>query len=145
MQPNWRVSYFLCSIGCRVREVLLDGNVCDLRREKKVDEISVNVEFLFFHHYTGCSQLSHSNNNNYNNIYVLKYVCHPVVMVILLVYKIWNWLLINLSREGYMRSMESWEPSQHLLLDTGKSRKTCVEVTSRRPFRILTSSQQSGI
>ena len=28
--------------------------------------------------------------------------------------------------------MESWEPSQHLLLDTGKPRKTCVEVTGRR-------------
>jgi len=24
--------------------------------------------------------------------------------------------------------MESWEPSQHLLIDTGKPRKTCVEV-----------------
>ena len=31
--------------------------------------------------------------------------CHPVVVGILHVYKIWNWLLINLSREGYMRSM----------------------------------------
>jgi len=26
-------------------------------------------------------------------------------VVILHVYKTWNWLLINLSREGYMRSM----------------------------------------
>jgi hypothetical protein len=24
--------------------------------------------------------------------------------------------------------LESWEPSQHLLIDTGKPRKTCVEV-----------------
>ena len=38
--------------------------------------------------------------------------------------------------------MESWEPSQHLLIDTGKPRKTCVEVAGRRTFRILTSSQQ---
>ena len=25
-------------------------------------------------------------------------------------------------------NLESWEPTQHLLLDTGKPRKTCVEV-----------------
>ena len=41
-------------------------------------------------------------------------------------------------------NLESWEPSQHLLLGTGKPRKTCVEVAGRRTFRILTSSQQSG-
>jgi len=41
--------------------------------------------------------------------------------------------------------LESWEPSQHLLLDTGKARKTCVEVAGRKTYRILTSSQQSGI
>jgi len=41
--------------------------------------------------------------------------------------------------------LESWELSQHLLLGTGKPRKTCVEVAGRRTFRILTSSQQSGI
>jgi len=34
---------------------------------------------------------------------------------------------------------------QHLLIDTGKPRKTYVEVAGRRTFRILTSSQQSGI
>jgi len=46
-----------------------------------------------------------------------------------------------------MRSMylESWEPSQHLLLGTGTPRKTCVDVAGRRTFRILTSSQQFGI
>jgi hypothetical protein len=30
--------------------------------------------------------------------------------------------------------------SQHSLVDTGKTRKTCVEVAGRRTFRILTSS-----
>jgi hypothetical protein len=48
-----------------------------------------------------------------------------------------------------MRSMkwhlESWEPPQHLLLGPGKPKKTCVEEAGRRTFRILTSSQQSGI
>jgi len=39
----------------------------------------------------------------------------------------------------------TWEPSQHLLIGTGKPRKTCVEVAGRRTFRVLTSSQQSGI
>jgi len=33
------------------------------------------------------------------------WVCHPVAVVILHVYIIWNWLLLNLSREGYMRSV----------------------------------------
>jgi len=37
------------------------------------------------------------------------------------------------------------ESSQHSLIDTGKPRKTCVEVAGRRTFRIVTSSQQSGI
>ena len=41
--------------------------------------------------------------------------------------------------------MGSWEPSLHLLIATGKPRKTCVEVAGRRTFRILASSQQSGI
>ena len=42
------------------------------------------------------------NNNNNNN--KLGFGCQPVAVVILHVYKTWNWLLINLSREGYMRS-----------------------------------------
>jgi len=33
--------------------------------------------------------------------------------------------------------LEFCEPSQHLLIDTGKPRKACVEVTGRRNFRIL--------
>ena len=37
------------------------------------------------------------------------------------------------------------EPSQHLLIGTGKPRKTCVEVAGRRTFRVLTASQQFGI
>jgi hypothetical protein len=41
-------------------------------------------------------------------------------------------------------NLESWEPSQHSLLDIGKPRKTCAEVGVRSIFRILTSSQQSG-
>jgi len=45
------------------------------------------------------------NNNNNNNLYLLQLDCHPVAVVILHVYKIWNWLLISLRREGYMRSM----------------------------------------
>ena len=78
-----------------------------------------------------------------NNIYLLQLGCHPVAVVILQVYKTWNWLLLNLSRDGYyMRAcsgnLECWEPSQHLLIDTGKPRKTCAKVAGRRTFRILT-------
>ena len=42
---------------------------------------------------------------SYNNIYLLQLGCYPVSAVILHVYKTWNWLLLNLSRQGYMRSM----------------------------------------
>ena len=38
-------------------------------------------------------------------IYLLQLGCHPVAVVILHIHKIWSWLLINLSLEGYMRSM----------------------------------------
>ena len=40
------------------------------------------------------------NNNN-----KLQLGCHPVAVVILHVYTKWNWLLINLIREDYIRSM----------------------------------------
>jgi len=40
-----------------------------------------------------------------NNIYLRQLGCHPVAVVILHVNKTWNWLLLNLNREGYMRSM----------------------------------------
>jgi len=43
--------------------------------------------------------------NYNNNIYLLQLGCHPVAVVILHVNKTRNWLLLNLSREGYMRSM----------------------------------------
>ena len=41
----------------------------------------------------------------HNNIYLQKLGCYPVAVVILHLNKTWNWLLLNLSREGYMRSM----------------------------------------
>jgi len=48
--------------------------------------------------------------------------------------------------EKHVVATWTWEPSQHLLTDTGKPRKkTCVEMAGRRTFRTLTSSQQSGI
>jgi len=41
-------------------------------------------------------------------IYLLQLGCYPVAVVILHVNKTWNCLLLNLSREGYMRSMK-WQ------------------------------------
>jgi len=38
-------------------------------------------------------------------IYLLQLGFYPVAVVILHVNKTWNWLLLYLSREGYMRSM----------------------------------------
>src|SRR5215510_4619632 len=37
------------------------------------------------------------------------------------------------------------EPSQHLLYDPEKPRKTCVEMAGRRTFRLLTSSHSIGM
>jgi len=48
-----------------------------------------------------------SNYNNNNNIYLLQLGFHPVAVFILHVYETRNWLLLNLSRESYMRSMYS--------------------------------------
>ena len=46
--------------------------------------------------------------------------------------------------EACSSNLEFWEPSQHLLIDTGKPSKTCAEMASRRTFQILTFGQQSG-
>ena len=51
----------------------------------------------------------------------------------------------GLHEKHVVATWECWEPSQHLLIHTWKPRKTCVEVAGRRTFRVLTSSQQSGI
>jgi len=51
----------------------------------------------------------------------------------------------GLHEKHVVATLESWEPSQHSLLGTGKPRKTCVEMAGRRTFQILTSSQQSDI
>jgi len=53
-----------------------------------------NLPILFSVHY-----LFNSNNNK------LQMGCYPVAVIILHVYKTWNLLLVNLSREGYIRSM----------------------------------------
>jgi len=47
--------------------------------------------------------------------------------------------------EACSGNLEPWEPSQHLLTDKRKTRKSFVEVAGRRTFWKLTSSQQSGI
>jgi len=51
----------------------------------------------------------------------------------------------GLHEKHVVPNLESWEPSQHFLIDTGKPRKTCVEMAGRRTCRVLTSSQQSSI
>ena len=63
-----------------------------------ISPIVISIRYLPIESYN-------NNNNNINNIYWLQLGCHPVAVVILHVYKIWNRLLLNLSREGYMRSM----------------------------------------
>ena len=51
----------------------------------------------------------------------------------------------GLHEKHVVATLNVGEPSQHLLIGTGKPRKTRVEMAGRRTFRVLTSSQQSGI
>jgi len=64
-----------------------------------------NIEKRSRNHCCHRKAISIKYNNNNNNIYLLQLGCHLVAVVILHVYQTWNWLLLNLSREGYMRSM----------------------------------------
>ena len=58
---------------------------------------------------------------------------------------IWIWLG-RATWEAYSGNLEEkWEPSQHLRLGLRKTKKTWVDVAGRRTFRILASSQPSGI
>jgi hypothetical protein len=76
--------------------------------------------------------------------------CHPVAVVLLHIHKYGKKVTREFKSGGLherhvVANLETWEPSQHSLVDTGKPRKTCVEVAGHRTFRILTSSQQSDI
>jgi hypothetical protein len=51
------------------------------------------------------SRAGNNNNKNNNNNNTLQLGCHPVAVVILRVYNYEIGLLLNLRREGYMRSM----------------------------------------
>jgi len=72
--------------------------------------------------------------------------CHPVAAVILHVYNIWNWLLLNLigraTWEACSGNLESWEPSQHLLIGTEK-RLSRWPVAGPSEYWLLTSSPAS--
>jgi hypothetical protein len=73
--------------------------------------------------------------------------CHPVAVVTLRLnyVKPTKFKTGGLHEKHVVGNLESWEPSQHLLIDTGKPSKTRVEMAGRRTFHVLTSSQQSGI
>ena len=72
--------------------------------------------------------------------------CHPVAVAILHVHKYEKNLTRKFKSGGLHERhvVATWKLGNHLsirLVDTGKPRKTCVEVAGRRTFRILTSSQ----
>jgi hypothetical protein len=78
--------------------------------------------------------------------------CHPVAVVILHVYKYMKLITNKFTfRSGGLHEkhvVATWNLGNHLsirLQTQGNQEKTCVEVVGRRTFRILTSSQQSGI
>jgi hypothetical protein len=47
------------------------------------------------------------------------------------------------TREACRSNLETWEPSQRLLIDTGKPRKTCVELFTDH-FKTL-HTEHSGV
>ena len=77
-----------------------------LCESKMSPQCTLTVALLHTHRSTSTGWNNNNNNNNYYYYYyLLQLGCHPVAVVILHVYKTWNWLLLNLSWEGYMRSM----------------------------------------
>ena len=88
-----------------------------------------------------------------------------IIIIIIINYNwvitLWQWLfyIFTNMKKKVTRKFKSgrlnekhvvatWELGNHLSIrfaDTEKPRKTCVEVAGLRTFRILTSSQQSGI
>jgi len=74
-----------------------------------LSKFNPNLRLINLHHgtidYVQAFSLNNNNNNN-NNIYLFTAIgLLPVAVVILHIHKTWNWLLLNLSREGYMRNM----------------------------------------
>jgi len=56
-----------------------------------------------------------SYNNNKNNNNLLQLCCHPMAVVTLHLYKIWNWLLLNLSWGLYEKHVvANWNLENHL-------------------------------
>ena len=107
-------------VVCWLQLIAVNWSLWILRFSSHCDQNVENTfRFCYFVQplakYTDCYNYNYNytcknNNNNNNNYYYYYYYllqlgCHPVAVVILHVYKIWNWLLLNLSREGHMRSM----------------------------------------
>ena len=67
--------------------------------------IQEQLLLTLLHYLPSCLWRQNRVFRNNKNIYLLQLGCHPVAVVILHANKTWNWLLLNLSREGYMRSM----------------------------------------
>jgi len=59
----------------------------------------------FYDIYTTLRNDVNEDGDNFIFIYLVQLGCYPVEVVILHVNKIWNLLLLDLIREGYIRSM----------------------------------------
>jgi hypothetical protein len=81
----------------------------------------------------------------YSILLLCKLCFHPLAVVYFHVYNCCQVYFGRATWEACSGNLECLEPSQYSLLNTGKPSKTCVEVTGRRTFRILTASRQSGI
>jgi hypothetical protein len=71
-----------------------------------------------------------SNNNNY----LVQIGCRPVAVV---KYLVTTTRVGRATCETYSVNLESWDPSQHFLLDTADLRKICAKFGGPRTYEIL--------
>ena len=129
----------------------IERSVIGLYKIAYIDRVILNylrafcyISLIITDNGSGLRCASNYNNNN-NNTFNCKWAVAR-----------WQWLLctyVNMKqgskefKSGGLHEKQvvaTWKPSQHLLIDTGKPRKTFAEVAGRRTFQILTTSQKSG-
>ena len=103
--PNGTPVDYLSLPPFRIIFVSFNSHVAIRRQEKDMKlKDNSNSRLKIQNHRQAIAGIDNYFINN-NNIYLLQLGCNQVAVVMLHVYKTWNSLLLNLSREGYMRSM----------------------------------------
>ena len=165
----WWSSITYCGFVCaalriqhamRMRRIILLSKAClalkffSTLSHKQHDFREINIKCVFWFSLQPLSETSHSTKkwaNIYLVIHYLQLGRHPVTGVVTC-YISTDYENFTLKfRYGGLHEkhvVATWncrEPSQYLLKDPGKSRKTWDEMAGLRTFRVLTFSQSSSI